>query len=258
MSGFFRHVKYGVEGRWDFVNYVVGSTNAEPLTMVGINDQEEGQTTRLAQYTSPVDVVIARAFTDAYWQTISLPFALDAAQITEIFGDGTQVLEFAKSVATPELAMSLGFIRVNAIQASTPYLIKPTKKVGAGTVLRNVTLETTSNPIKVDNVIMHPLLDKVSYNYTTDNVLFFLGSDSYLYYQATDNVLLGLRAYFTFEGVTSMAQASQVRARVVFGENETTGLENITNNEAPTKMIQNGQLIIIRDGVKYNVHGQKL
>ena len=105
---------------------------------------------------------------------------------------------------------------------------------------------------------MHPLLDKVSYDYTTDNVLFFLGSDSYLYYQATGNVLLGLRAYFTFEGVTSMQQASQVRARVVFGENETTGLDNITNNEAPTKMIQNGQLIIIRDGVKYNVQGVRL
>ena len=258
ISGFFYPQFAGGAGRWDYVNYVVGSTNAEPLTMVGINDQEEGQTTRLAQYTSPVDVVIARAFTDEYWQTISLPFALDAAQITEIFGDGTQVLEFAKSVATPELAMSLGFIRVNAIQASTPYLIKPTKKVGAGTVLRNVTLKTTPNPIVVENVTMHPLLDKVPYDYTTDNVLFFLGSDSYLYYQATGNVLLGLRAYFTFDGITKKEQASQVRARVVFGENETTGLDNITNNEAPTKMIQNGQLIIIRDGVKYNVQGQKL
>ena len=257
-SNHFFYVKFAGGAQEVDADYTVGSTNSPVLTMVGINDQEEGQTTRLAQYTSPVDVVIARAFTDAYWQTISLPFALDAAQITEIFGDGTQVLEFAKSVATPELAMSLGFIRVNAIQASTPYLIKPTKKVGAGTVLRNVTLETTSNPIKVDNVIMHPLLDKVSYNYTTDNVLFFLGSDSYLYYQATDNVLLGLRAYFTFDGVTTYSQAAQVRARVVFNENETTDLDNLITTDAPVKVIENGQIIIIRDGVKYNVQGQKL
>ena len=259
VSGFFRHVKYGVEGRWDFVNYEVGSTNPEPLTMVAINDQEELQTTRLEAYTSPVDVVIARAFTDEYWQTISLPFALNAAQITEIFGDGTELLEFAKAVETPDQATNLGFLRVNAIQASTPYLIKPSKNVGAGTVLRNVTLETTLlHTVEVGNVTMHPLLDKVSYDYTTDDVLFFLGSDSYLYYQATGNVLLGLRAYFTFDGVTSMEQAARVRARVVIGENEATDLDNITNSEEPAKIIQNGQLIIIRNGVKYNVQGQKL
>ena len=243
--------------RWNY-SYTVGSTNSPVLTMVGINDQEVDQTTRLKTYTSPVDVVVARAFTDEYWQTISLPFALNAAQITEIFGDGTELLKFAKSVATPDLAMSLGFIRVNAIQASTPYLIKPTKKVGAGTVLRNVTLETTSNPIKVDNVTMHPLLNKLLYDYTNDNVLFFLGSDSYLYYQATDNVLLGLRAYFTFDGVTTYSQAAQVRARVVFNENETTDLDNLITTDAPVKVIENGQLIIIRDGIKYNVQGQKL
>ena len=258
ISGFFYPEFDGGANRWDYVNYVVGSTNTAPRTMVGINDQEELQTTRLEAYTSPVDVVIARAFTDEYWQTITLPFALNAAQITEIFGDGTELLEFAKAVETPDQATNLGFLRVNAIQASTPYLIKPSKNVGAGTVLRNVTLETTLHTVEVGNVTMHPLLNKVLYDYTNDNVLFFLGSDSKLYYQATDNVLLGLRAYFTFEGVTSMEQASQVRARVVIGENEATDLDNITNSEEPAKIIQNGQLIIIRNGVKYNVQGQKL
>ena len=45
----------------------------------------------------------------------------------------------------------------------------------------------------------------------------------------------------------------------VQGENEATGFENITNGENTTiKLIENGQLIIIRGGVKYNVQGQKL
>jgi hypothetical protein len=35
-------------------------------------------------------------------------------------------------------------------------------------------------------------------------------------------------------------------------------VDNITIDEAPIKVIQNGQLIIIRNGVKYNVQGQKL
>ena len=52
------------------------------------------------------------------------------------------------------------------------------------------------------------------------------------------------------------------RRRVCLGEtseNEATGFENIVAPEGQAvKAIVNGQLIIIRDGVKYNVQGQKL
>ena len=49
------------------------------------------------------------------------------------------------------------------------------------------------------------------------------------------------------------------RRRVCLGENVSTGFENVTNGENTTiKVIQNGQLIIIRNGVKYNVQGQRL
>ena len=258
-SNHFFYVKFAGGAQEVDADYTVGSTNSPVRTMVGINDQEADQTTRLAQYTSPVDVVLARAITpDDDWFTISLPFALNATQITEIFGDGTQVLKLAKASVAPDQVTELGFSLVNAIQAATPYLIKPTKQVNAGTVLRNITLATTSNPVKVSNVTMHPLLNQIEYDYTNDAVLFFLGTDNLLYYQATDNKLLGLRAYFTFDGVTTYPQAAQVRARVVFNENETTDLDNLITTDAPVKVIENGQLIIIRDGVKYNIQGQKL
>ena len=42
------------------------------------------------------------------------------------------------------------------------------------------------------------------------------------------------------------------------GENAETGIDNIITTGTPVKVIENGQLIIIRDGVKYNVQGQKL
>ena len=44
----------------------------------------------------------------------------------------------------------------------------------------------------------------------------------------------------------------------VQGENETTGVEDLFTTDTPVKVIENGQLIIIRDGVKYNIQGQKL
>ncbi|MBE6321236.1 MAG: hypothetical protein E7075_09795 [Bacteroidales bacterium] len=255
-SNHFFYVKFAGGAQEVDADYTVGSTNSPVRTMVGINDQEADQTTRLAQYTSPVDVVIARSFSPDYWQTITLPFTLNAAQITEIFGAGTQVLKLAKAGVAPDQAMELGFTTVTRIQASTPYLIMPAQTVGAGTIVRNVTLNTNAQTVKVSNVTMHPLLDKVTYDYTTDDVLFFVGSNNYLHYQANNNTILGLRAYFTFDGITTYAQAAQVRARVVFNENETTGVDNLITTDAPIKVIENGQLIIIRDGIKYNVQGQ--
>ena len=43
------------------------------------------------------------------------------------------------------------------------------------------------------------------------------------------------------------------------GENQATGVDNtLAPKDNVVKVIENGQLIIIRDGVKYNVQGQKL
>jgi hypothetical protein len=40
------------------------------------------------------------------------------------------------------------------------------------------------------------------------------------------------------------------------GENTTTDIDNITNSENTTiKVIENGQLIIIRNGEKFNAQG---
>lgn len=42
------------------------------------------------------------------------------------------------------------------------------------------------------------------------------------------------------------------------GENAETGIDNIITTDTPVKVIENGQLIIIRNGERFNVQGQKL
>ena len=73
------------------------------------------------------------------------------------------------------------------------------------------------------------------------------------------------RAYFVateLEDLTPAPAPMPGRRRVamgVTGENGATGFENITNGENTTiKVIENGQLIIIRNGEKYNVQGIRL
>ncbi len=70
------------------------------------------------------------------------------------------------------------------------------------------------------------------------------------------------RAYIVLEEVsTEQKPVQEGRRRIsmtVQGENEATGLDNITTTDAPVKVLVNGQLIIIREGVKYNVQGVRL
>ena len=70
------------------------------------------------------------------------------------------------------------------------------------------------------------------------------------------------RAYIVMSEVPTGAPQQMPGRRYigmsVQGENEATGVEDIFSTDAPVKVIENGQLIIIRDGVKYNVQGQKL
>ena len=206
------------------------------------------------------DVKFAREMTVAngIWNTIALPFSMTADQISNTFGVGTRVAKLqSTSTVASQNAINLVFAHVNEIEAGTPYIILPTE-TGNGAIIESVTINTTENPVVIaGQVTMHPVLKTISYNYGDgDPIKFFLSADGDLHYNEASNSIKALRAYFTFDNVTSIAAAAQVRARVVFNENVETGMDNLINENAPLKVIENGQLIIIRNGVKYNIQGQ--
>ncbi len=68
------------------------------------------------------------------------------------------------------------------------------------------------------------------------------------------------RAYIDAKKVPKTAQAQLPgRRRVQMGENAATGVDNITNTDNTTiKVIENGQLVIIRNGEKFNAQGVRL
>ena len=253
VSGFFRQIKYGTEGRWDF-NYEVGSTSTTPRTMVAVND-EDADLTHLTNG-NVYDVILKRNFVmDGDWNTISLPFALNNSQIEAIFGAGTIVQKLTSSELLSKTEINLVFEEVTSMDAATPYLIKPAQNVDAGRLLEDVTIDITPVTIQTDDAHMIPVLK--TENFTGQDNTFFMGTNCDLWNKSADGKIKGMRAYFKLLNLTS-EQLRNVRARVVFNENEATGLDNLTTEDAPIKIMQNGQLIIIRGGVKYNIQGQKL
>ena len=253
VSGFFRQIKYGTEGRWDF-NYVVGSTSTTPRTMVAVND-EDADLTHLNNG-SIYDVILKRNFVmDGDWNTISLPFALTEEQVKEVFGEGTRITKLLSSELKSSTEIDIQFEDVTSIEAATPYLILPEKNVDLGTLIENITINVTPNILEAGITKMIPVLK--TENFTGQDNTFFLGANDNLYNRSADGKIKGMRAYFQFSTLTP-EQLRNVRARVVFNENVETSVDNLITDEAPVKMIQNGHLIIIRNGIKYNIQGQKL
>lgn len=225
---------------------------------VVVSEEDKTITTTLANYENKsASVELKRDLHLNEWNTLTLPFGMDAAQIEEAFGVGTKVAMLTTSRIKSTNSVYIGFSYVNQIEAGKPYLINPTKQVTEDIV--PVIINTSTQTISTTILDMIPVLDEETWVANENN--FFLGPDAYLYQDAADGVMPPLRAYFQFHGLTSQ-QLSNIRARVAFGKDEATDLEDLEvmvepmSQEEAIKVIENGQLYIIHGGVKYNIQGQ--
>ena len=233
-------------------------------------DNNIGQSVRLAKVTSTlielgdgdnsaviaanedktVNVKVNRTFkaNDGYY-TICLPFTIDAEEI----GKAYQVTSISDAGAE---GFYMVFNEVTELVAGQPYLIEP--KDLTNPIFEDVTISYTGNGETVaatNSVLNFEMVGVINGGGTTDLGQYWVGYNGYFYNgDGTPTDKLGLRTLFNI--TDQQGQPVKIRARVVVGENTTTGIDNITNGENTTiKVIENGQLIIIRDGVKYNAQG---
>ena len=201
-----------------------------------------------------VNVQVNRTFkaNDGYY-TICLPFDLDDA--SEI-GKAYQVTSISNAGAE---GFYMVFNEVKELSAGQPYLIEPkdlTNPIFKDVTIVNTTGETVTATGAGINFEMVGVINgggqtELGQYWVGDNGRFYNGDGT----QTTAK--LGLRVLFNI--TNTEGQRVNVRARVVVGENTTTSLDNITNGENTTiKVIENGQLIIIRNGEKFNAQGVRL
>ena len=197
-----------------------------------------------------VNVQVNRTFkaNDGYY-TICLPFNIDASEI----GKAYQVDRIEEHVAGE--GFNMVFNEVNTIEAGQPYLILP--KDLTNPIFENVTIvNTTGSSVQAQGAgITFEMIGAINGGGQTEAGQYWVGEHGYFYNNdGNPRAKLGLRVYFNIKGMPA-----GMRARVVVGENAATDLENIFNSENTTiKVMENGQLFIIRDGVKYNAQGQRL
>lgn len=218
-------------------------------------DENADNTTALAPFEGEtVTANVVRNFAPNGVFTLTLPFDMNATQISTIFGNA-KVYEFA-TVVEDEYEIHLQFNPTSSISAGKPYiLVTPTTggyDAEDGFTIENVTINTTPTPVTVGAITMVPALDAVG-TLNQNNQYYLSGGG--LYNAGTYNMaLVGLRAYF--ESTSPLP----IRARVVFQDNEATSIPMVEaqSENNVRKVMKNGQLIIIRGEQKYNVQGQRM
>ena len=202
-----------------------------------------------------INAVVERSFTSGQNHTLCLPFNLP----TSWLGDGSKAYQLNSIFANTAEELQLNASECNTIEAGKPYIIVPVKGpeyehiIVSGVTVEDVAAGT--NIATGDGYKATLKAVTTTDGQTNGTTEYYVGAnDGKLYNAVVDK--LGLRAIIELTTTSGQALPAHVRARVVNSENAATGLDNITNGENTTiKTIENGQLIIIRNGEKFNAQG---
>ena len=199
-----------------------------------------------------VNVKIEREFKAGVgYYTLCVPFNMPASVIGKAYSLGT----ITKHVTGEGININLE--EVKELSAGMPYLVLPKANMSE-LVVENVTIaEDDVAGQSVSNGELNVQIYFQGYysasGQTNGTTQYYVGNNGYLYNDVVD--IRGLCGLFTITDTDT--NPINIRARVVTREEVETGLDN---NQLPNtniqKVLENGQLIIIRDGVKYNVQGQ--
>jgi hypothetical protein len=207
-----------------------------------------------------INAVVERSFKSGQYQTICLPFDIP----TDWLGEGTEAYQLTSIVANNTGdKLSLNATLWNTIVAGQPYIIVPVKGSEYEHIIINgVTVKNVSAGTNVASGDGYKATLKAvtatDGTQTNGSTEYYVGAKDGKLYNAQTNKL-GLRAIIELTTTGGQPLPAKVRAYVAAEENEATGFENIVAPEGQAiKVIENGQLIIIRNGEKFNAQGIKL
>ena len=218
-------------------------------------DIEDGIETYLAGVTGKTDFTIHRLlYKDGYFNTLCLPFSLTAQEIANSPLAGCELYAFVSATKNNgDLALQIN--QVTAIDAGTPYLIKWASGDNIISMTFNDVTITASEgkTVGTGDVQFVGIMEQASLTNNDAEHQLFLGANNTLHYPKANstNPLKGFRAYFKVSD-----SANNTPARFVIRPNSPTAIDAIENQHTVLKRFENGQLIILRDGTKYNAQGQ--
>jgi hypothetical protein len=237
-----------------------GSTpDPTPSTPTVSDEAANIEATFTSLLNTTTDVTINRTFIkNGYFNTICLPFDLATLDGTPLAnGELYELTESEEDGGYIDLTLS----KVTSLTAGKPYLIKWNygENITGPITFNDVTIKASAGTTVTNTIV--DFVGTIGRTTLTpgDEAYLFLGAENTLYYSASDDntSMKGFRAYFIVKSSGKSALPHQAPARFVIAAPKTpTAVENVQGEVQSTKVIENGQLYIIKNGVKYNAQGK--
>lgn len=201
---------------------------------------DETKTKNVIEDCAYANVTLQRTLSKDYWNTFCVPFALDADQVTQYFGEGTQLRTYEGNCNNNIVY----FATVDNIKAGKPYIMKPGNAVVQNPTFEGVSMVATGldengNPQAVGDastVQMKGIYNQILLK--TDKTELFLGDNDLFYYPIDDidaRTIGGLRAYFIVPQDTDI---KKLRANL---DGTPTSLDTIFDTEESNAPVYNLQ-----------------
>lgn len=201
---------------------------------------DETKTKNVIEDCAYANVTLQRTLSKDYWNTFCVPFALDAEQVAQYFGEGTQLRTYEGNCNNNIVY----FATVDNIEAGKPYIMKPGNAVVENPTFEGVSMVATGldkngNPQTVGDastVQMKGIYNQILLK--TDQTELFLGDNDLFYYPIDDidaRTIGGLRAYFIVPQGTDI---KKLRANL---DGTPTSLDTIFDTEESNAPVYNLQ-----------------
>lgn len=201
---------------------------------------DETKTDNVIETYENANVTLQRTLEASHWNTFCVPFALDAKQVTQYFGEGTQLRTYEGNCENNIVY----FATVDNIEAGKPYIMKPGNAVVKNPTFEGVSMVATGldengNPQAVGDastVQMKGIYNQILLK--TDKTELFLGDNDLFYYPIDDidaRTIGGLRAYFIVPQGTDI---KKLRANL---DGTPTSLDTIFDTEESNAPVYNLQ-----------------
>lgn len=262
----------------DAENYNTIGPNTVTVTILDyptVYDVNVDPTAKLTELlNTPSDLKIKRTIVanDEY-NTLCLPFSLDASALAASPLAGFNRLKTLRGAKVtgiaPDLSIDILVEDATTIEAGIPYLISyPAGDNIVDPVFHGITVTATEpSAVTHDGVTFQGMFAQVHIDpYASERAedYLFLGANSQLMWPASSQTdssikMRGFRAYFIIDrnSISPALAPKGTRARIVDAPKTATGIDDASAKFGESqKILENGILYIIRNGVRYNAQGQ--
>jgi hypothetical protein len=248
-----------------------GEPAPQPAVEIGDLNDADQVTAFLTTYEGQTvpDLTINRPVVNNMYNTLCLPFNMDADQIAASSLNGVEIYEFVDADVTNDELYLYTSEEKHEIVAGRPYLVKFSAASQlddldfVNVTINNANLDDQAVTIKgvTFKGTFQPIVLGAQTELNFNGGHLFLAANNTLMWPNTNSPLKPFRAYFTVNVDAGQSAGMPVRrgmpAHIGGPAQIPTGVENVQgDNVHSTKVVENGVLYIIKNGVKYNAQGQ--